>query len=122
MLQQKAAKDYVIATGKQHSVRDFVNAVAKLLDFDLRWEGEGLEEKARDGNGNIIVVVDPRYFRPTEVETLMGDASKAARELGWSPRTSFQELVEEMVAADRTAAERDALVKKHGFTAYNFHE
>ncbi len=122
MLQQKEAKDYVIATGEQYSVRDFVNASAELLGFDLRWEGEGLEEKACDENGNVIVAVDPNYFRPTEVQTLMGDASKAVRELGWSPRTSFQELVQEMVDADLSAAERDALVKKHGYTAYNFHE
>ncbi|MGB0123684.1 MAG: GDP-mannose 4,6-dehydratase [Silvibacterium sp.] len=122
MLQQKEAKDYVIATGEQYSVRDFVNATAELLGFDLRWEGDGLEEKARDENGNVIVAVDANYFRPTEVQTLMGDASKAVRELGWSPRTSFQELVQEMVDADLSAAERDALVKKHGYTAYNFHE
>jgi GDPmannose 4,6-dehydratase len=122
MLQQKEAKDYVIATGEQYSVRDFVKLTAELLGFDLQWEGDGLEEKARDRNGNVIVAVDPRYFRPTEVQTLVGDSSKAARDLGWSPRTSFHELVKEMVAADRSAAERDALVKKHGFTAYNFHE
>ena len=122
MLQQKEPKDYVIATGEQHSVRDFVNLTAEMLGMELRWEGEGLEEKALDNKGNAIVAVDPRYFRPTEVDALVGDASRAARELGWSPRTSFRELVKEMVDADRSAAERDALVKKHGFTAYNFHE
>lgn len=122
MLQQQEPKDYVIATGEQHSVRDFVNLAASLLGFDLHWEGDGLEEKARDADGNVIVAVDPRYFRPTEVDALVGDASKAARELGWKPRTSFRELVEQMVEADRSTAERDALVKKHGYTAYSFHE
>lgn len=122
MLQQKEPKDYVIATGEQYSVRDFVNLTAQMLEFDLHWEGQGLEEKAIDGKGNVIVAVDPRYFRPTEVQTLVGDASKAASELGWKPRTSFRDLVKEMVEADRSAAERDALVKKHGFKAYNFHE
>lgn len=121
MLQQSEAKDYVIATGEQYSVREFVNLTAKMLGFDLHWEGNGVNEKARDG-GDVIVAVDPRYFRPTEVQTLVGDSSKAARELGWSPRTTFQELVKDMVEADRSAAERDALVKKHGFVAYNFHE
>lgn len=122
MLQQQEPRDYVIATGEQHSVRDFVNLAASLLGFDLHWEGGGLEEKARDADGNVIVAVDPRYFRPTEVDALVGDASKAARELGWKPRTSFRELVEQMVEADRSTAERDALVKKHGYTAYSFHE
>lgn len=122
MLQQPEPRDYVIATGDQHSVRDFVNIAAGMLEMDLRWEGEGLDEKAFDRAGNLVVAVDPRYFRPTEVATLLGDPSKAARELGWKPRTSFEELVREMVEADRMAAERDALVKKHGFTAYNFHE
>ncbi len=122
ILQQQEPKDYVIATGEQHSVRDFVNLTAEMLGMKLHWKGEGQEEKALDNKGNVIVAVDTRYFRPTEVDALVGDASKAARELGWSPRTSFRELVKEMVDADRSAAERDALVKKHGFTAYNFHE
>lgn len=122
MLQQDEPKDYVIATGEQHSVREFVNLTASMLGMELRWEGKGLEEKALDRDGNVIVAVDPRYFRPTEVETLLGDPSKAARELGWKPKTGFEHLVKEMVEADREAAERDALVKKHGFRAYNFHE
>ncbi len=122
MLQQEEARDYVIATGEQHSVRDFVNLTASMLGMELQWEGKGMNEKALDRDGNVIVAVDPRYFRPTEVETLLGDPSKAARELGWRPQISFHELVKEMVEADRNAAERDALVKKHGFTAYNFHE
>lgn len=117
MLQQSEPKDYVIATGEQHSVRDFVKLAAEMLEFDLCWEGEGLDEKARDRDGNVIVAVDPRYFRPSEVDTLLGDASKAARELGWKPRTSFHELVKQMVDSDRSAAERDALVKEHGFAA-----
>jgi len=122
MLQQNEPKDYVIATGEQHSVREFVNLTAGMLGMDLHWEGEGLEEKALDRDGNVIVAVDPRYFRPTEVETLLGDPSKAARDLGWKAKTSFEDMVKEMVDADRTSAERDALVKKHGFTAYSSHE
>lgn len=122
MLQQQEPRDYVIATGEQHSVRDFVNLAAAMLGFDLHWEGSGLDEKARDVDGNVIVAVDSRYFRPTEVDTLIGDSSKAARELGWEPRTSFHELVQQMVEVDRNTAERDALVKKHGFKAYSFHE
>ena len=122
MLQQEKPQDYVIATGQQYSVREFVKRCAKLLDLDLTWQGYGVEEKAIDKAGNIVVAVDPRYFRPTEVETLLGDASKAQRELGWTPRTSFDELVREMVESDLKAAERDALVLRHGFDAYNVHE
>jgi GDPmannose 4,6-dehydratase len=122
MLQQEKPQDYVIATGQQYSVREFVKRCAKLLDLDLTWEGYGVEEKAIDKAGNVVVAVDPRYFRPTEVETLLGDASKAQRELGWTPRTSFDELVREMVECDLKAAERDALVLRHGFDAYNVHE
>lgn len=122
MLQQEEPKDYVIATGEQYSVRDFVNLTAEMLDMELRWEGIGVDERARDKNGRVVVAVDPRYFRPTEVQTLIGDAAKAVLELGWSPQTSFREMVREMVEADRSTAERDALVKQHGFTAYNFHE
>ncbi|MFT4113587.1 GDP-mannose 4,6-dehydratase [Silvibacterium sp.] len=122
MLQQDEPKDYVIATGEQHSVRDFVNLTAELLEMPLRWDGSGVDERAYDEKGQLAVAVDPRYFRPTEVETLLGDPSKAKRELGWVPRTTFQELVREMVDADYEAAKRDALVKSHGYTAYNFHE
>jgi GDPmannose 4,6-dehydratase len=122
MLQQETPRDYVIATGEQHSVRDFVNIAASHLEMKLRWEGIGVDEKAYDEKGNLVVAVDPRYFRPTEVETLLGDPTKAKNELGWVPRTSFQELVEEMVKEDFKAAERDALVKRHGFTTYNYHE
>jgi GDPmannose 4,6-dehydratase len=122
MLQQDKPQDYVIATGEQHSVRDFVKRCAKLLDLDLTWQGTGLDEKAIDKDGNIVVAVDPRYFRPTEVETLLGDPGKAKRELGWTPRTSFDDLVREMVESDLKAAQRDALVRKHGFEAYNVRE
>jgi GDPmannose 4,6-dehydratase len=122
MLQQEKPQDYVIATGQQYSVREFVKRCAKLLDLDLTWQGYGVEEKAIDKAGNVVVAVDPRYFRPTEVETLLGDASKAQRELGWTPRTSFDELVREMVESDLKAAERDALVLRHSFDAYNVHE
>jgi GDPmannose 4,6-dehydratase len=90
--------------------------------MDLTWQGSGINEKALDKNGKVIVAVDPRYFRPTEVETLLGDSSKAQRELGWTPRTSFDELVKEMVESDLKSAQRDALVRKHGFDAYNAHE
>jgi GDPmannose 4,6-dehydratase len=122
MLQQEKPQDYVIATGEQHSVREFVQRCAALLDLDLTWQGTGPDEKALDKNGNTIVAVDPRYFRPTEVETLLGDPSKAKRELGWTPRTSFDDLVREMVASDLKAAQRDALVRQHGFEAYNVRE
>ena len=122
MLQQEKPQDFVIATGKQYSVREFVQRCAKLLEFDLTWSGSGVDEKAVDANGKTIVAVDPRYFRPTEVETLLGDPGKAQRELGWVPRTTFDELVREMVESDLKAAERDALVRRHGFDAYNVRE
>jgi GDPmannose 4,6-dehydratase len=122
MLQQDKAQDYVIATGKQYSVREFVQRCATLLELDLTWSGSGVKEKAVDKAGNVVVAVDERYFRPTEVETLLGDPSKAQRELGWVPRTSFDELVREMVESDLKAAERDALVRRHGFAAYNVRE
>jgi len=122
MLQQEKPQDYVIATGQQYSVRDFVKRCATLLELDLTWSGTGVEEKAVDKAGKVVVAVDSRYFRPTEVETLLGDPSKAKRELGWVPRTSFDELVREMVESDLKAAERDALVREHGYDAYNVRE
>jgi len=122
MLQQEKPQDFVIATGQQHSVRDFVRRCADLLELDLTWKGSGIDEQATDQHGNIVVAVDPRYFRPTEVETLLGDASKAKRELGWSPRISFDDLVKEMVDSDLKSAQRDALAIKHGFDAYNVRE
>ncbi len=122
MLQQEKPQDFVIATGQQYSVRDFVKRCAELLELGLAWQGSGVDEKALDKDGNVIVGVDPRYFRPSEVETLLGDAGKACRELGWTPKTSFDDLVREMVEADLKSAERDALVRKHGFDAYNVRE
>jgi GDPmannose 4,6-dehydratase len=100
MLQQEQADDYVVATGMQYSVRDFVEAACQALEIDIRWEGEGVDEKGFDKDGKCIVAVNPRHFRPAEVETLLGDASKARRVLGWSPRTSFEQLVSEMVETD----------------------
>lgn len=125
MLQQEHPEDFVIATGVQYSVRDFVDAAAKELGMPIRWEGSGVEEKgylSRPSGDKVIVAVDPRYFRPTEVETLLGDASKAKTKLGWTPQTSFGELVREMVQADLSAAERDELVKSHGFKAMEHNE
>jgi len=122
ILQQEKPQDFVIATGEQHSVRDFVKRCANVLELDLTWQGSGIDEKAFDKRGNVVVAVDPRYFRPTEVETLLGDPGKAKRELGWKPRISFDQLVTEMVECDLKAAQRDALVIKHGFNAYNVRE
>jgi GDPmannose 4,6-dehydratase len=122
MLQQEKPQDYVIATGEQYSVREFVQRCAHLLEMDLTWSGSGVNEKAVDKKGNVIVAVDPRYFRPAEVETLLGDATKAKRELGWVPRITFDEMVREMVDSDLKAAERDALVRRHGYDAYNVRE
>lgn len=122
MLQQDKPEDYVIATGEQHSVRDFVNEAARELGIRIVWEGKGIDEKGHDEQGRCIVAIDPRYFRPTEVENLLGDPSKAREKLGWVPRTTFKELVSEMVREDLKAAERDELVKSHGYTTYNYHE
>jgi GDPmannose 4,6-dehydratase len=122
MLQQPAPDDFVIASGEQHSVRDFVNAAAREIDMTLAWSGTGVDERAVDAKGNVVVKVDPKYFRPTEVETLLGDASKARKLLGWEPKVSFAELVAEMMAADLVEAERDELVKRHGYPAPNRHE
>ncbi|HEX4023048.1 MAG TPA: GDP-mannose 4,6-dehydratase [Acidobacteriaceae bacterium] len=122
MLQQLEARDYVIATGQQHSVRDFVILAAELLKMPLQWEGSGVDEKALNAQGEAIVAVDRRYFRPAEVDTLQGDATRAREELGWQPHTSFHELVEEMVREDLKAAEREALVRQHGYDTYERHE
>ena len=133
MLQQGKPEDYVIATGVQYSVRDFVNAAAEELGIKIEWKGNGVDEKGywlnRKGNpspitehSSPIVAVDPRYFRPTEVETLLGDPTKAREKLGWTPRITFKELVAEMVREDLKSAERDELVKKHGYKAFDFHE
>ncbi|NOR25860.1 MAG: GDP-mannose 4,6-dehydratase [Desulforhopalus sp.] len=134
MLQQDTPEDYVIATGEQHSVRDFINAAAAEIGVGLRWEGTGVDEigiinhvpSKTDINemkvGDIIVRIDPRYFRPTEVETLLGDPSKAKEKLGWVPKTTFSELVSEMMRSDLLEARRDELCKSEGFTVLNHHE
>ncbi|HSH72687.1 MAG TPA: GDP-mannose 4,6-dehydratase [Methylophilaceae bacterium] len=122
MLQQEQAEDFVIATGVQYSVRDFVNAAAKELDIKVTWKGQCVDEKGYDASGKCIVQVDPRYFRPTEVETLLGDPTKAREKLGWTPKITFDELVSEMVREDYKAAQRDELVKKHGYSAFDYHE
>jgi len=123
MLQQDEPEDYVIATGEQHSVRDFVNAAAGYLGLSIEWQGSGVNEKGIDSEtGKCIVAVDPRYFRPAEVETLLGDPTKARKKLGWKPRTSFAELVREMVESDLETAKRDELVHQAGFRTFNYHE
>lgn len=122
MLQQEQPEDFVIATGIQYSVRQFVEYAATELGITITWRGKGVDEKGYNADGRCIVQVDPRYFRPTEVETLLGDPSKAKAKLGWSPKISFHELVAEMVREDLKSAERDELVKKHGFAAYDYHE
>ncbi len=129
MLQQDQPEDYIIATGEQYSVRDFVNAAAEELGMQIHWEGEGVDEKGYWENPvsgmsseQPIVAVDPRYFRPTEVETLLGDPSKAKEKLGWTPRTTFKELVAEMVVEDLKEAERDRLCKREGFGVPSRHE
>lgn len=122
MLQQDAPEDFVIATGVQYSVREFVEAAAHEIGLSISWKGSGAEEKGYDEHGRCVVAVDPRYFRPTEVETLLGDPTKAKEKLGWEPRIPFKELVAEMMREDLKSAERDELVKRHGFSAYNYHE
>ena len=122
MLQQESADDFVIATGVQYSVRDFVNAAATELGMTITWQGEGVNETGTDENGKVIVKVDPRYFRPTEVETLLGDPTKAKEKLGWTPKISFEELVAEMVREDYKSAQRDELVKSNGYQAMDYHE
>lgn len=133
MLQQDKPEDFVIATGVQYSVRQFVDFAAKELGMDIKFTGDGEQEigtvvnvvdpsKAKCKVGDVVVRVDPRYYRPTEVETLLGDPSKAKEKLGWTPKTTLQELVSEMVAADYQAAKRDHLVKSAGFQAYDYNE
>ncbi|MGD9826064.1 GDP-mannose 4,6-dehydratase, partial [Desulfobacter sp.] len=131
MLQQKKPEDFVIATGIQHSVRNFVEASADHLGLKLRWEGLGINETgivaATDNKigpkpGDTIVRVDPRYFRPTEVETLLGDPTKARERLGWKPATSFKQLVQEMVNMDLDLAKRDDLCRHKGFQIFEHHE
>ncbi len=122
MLQQEVPEDFVIATGVQYSVRDFVNAAAAEIDMRIDWRGTGVDEKGYDDSGRCVVAVDPRYFRPAEVETLLGDASKAREKLGWTPKITFSELVSEMMREDLKSAERDEVVKKHGYNTFRYHE
>jgi GDPmannose 4,6-dehydratase len=123
ILQQDAPDDYVVATGVQHSVRQFVLAAAGALDLPIRFEGTGMQEKGYlTTTGKCVVAVDPRYFRPTEVDSLLGDATKARQKLGWVPRITFDQMVREMVESDLHDAKRDALCREEGFTTFNFHE
>lgn len=123
MLQQAEPEDFVIATGEQHSVREFVERVGAELGMRIEWRGAGVDEVGVDAvSDRVIVKVDPRYFRPTEVDTLLGDPTKAQRKLGWTARTSFADLVNEMVATDLRIAKRDALVAREGFSTYRHHE
>lgn len=120
MLQQDQPRDFVIATGQQHSVREFVEAAATIADMAIEWQGAGKDEKGYDRDGRCIVEIDPRYYRPTEVETLLGDSGYARRMLSWMPKVTFHELVKEMMEADLKDAERDELVKRHGFPVYQY--
>ena len=123
MLQQAAPEDFVIASGIQHSVREFVTRAAAYLDMQLDWKGEGLDEQGIDTKtGRVIVKVDPRYFRPTEVESLLGDATRARAKLGWKPEISFDTLVKDMVDTDLEIARRDAVIRREGFKTYQHHE
>ena len=131
ILQRDVPEDYVIATGEQYSVRDFIELAVQYLGIGIAWEGSGVDEVGRvtecaDGEGprpgDVIVRIDPRYFRPTEVESLLGDAAKAKKDLGWEPKISFAQLVEEMVREDLVIAQRDAIVAKEGFRVFNHHE
>jgi GDPmannose 4,6-dehydratase len=123
MLQQEVPEDFVIATGKQHSVREFVAAAGALLDMKIEWQGEGVEEVGIDtATGRRLIFVDPRYFRPTEVDSLLGDATKARDKLGWVAEVAFPELIAEMIQSDMELAKRDALVAKEGYKVYSHHE
>jgi len=122
MLQQPHPEDYVIATGEQHSVREFATAAAQELGMRISWQGKGADEKGFDAAGRCVVAIDRRYFRPAEVDTLLGDPSKAAAKLGWRPKVKFKELVAEMAREDLRDAERVSLVRKHGYKAPDQHE
>jgi len=123
MLQQDKPEDFVIATGKQYSVRDFVNTAAKELNIEITWKGNGIDEKGYNTKTNkLIIAVDPTYFRPTEVETLLGDPSKAKQKLNWTPEITFQELVTEMVKADLEDAKKDHLCQTHGYNTFEYNE
>ena len=122
MLQQDIPQDFVIATGEQHSVRQFVETAGQKIGINIHWTGSGVEEVGYDDNGNCIIQIDPRYFRPTEVEALLGDASKAHEQLGWVPKYRFTELVSEMVYEDLSEAENEKMSVEQGFRKRNFHE
>ncbi|MEA3435473.1 MAG: GDP-mannose 4,6-dehydratase, partial [Thermodesulfobacteriota bacterium] len=123
MLQQEEPDDFVIATGKQHSVKDVIETSARQLGISIRWEGKGVEEKGiNEENNKTIVAVDPGYFRPTEVDNLLGDASKAKEKLGWEPRISFHQLISEMVAEDMKEAQKDNLCRQEGYKTYDHFE
>ena len=123
MLQQEQPEDFVIATGVQYSVRDFVNFAWDHLNKKIRWEGEGKEEKGYDQEtGQLIVAVDSRYFRPTEVETLLGDPAKAKEKLGWTPKITLEQMVHEMMESDLNIAKRDELIKQHGYKTLEYNE
>jgi GDPmannose 4,6-dehydratase len=123
MLQQDEPDDFCIATGVQYSVRDFVNFAWGHTGKSIRWEGEGIDEKGYDNDTNqLVVAVNSRYFRPTEVETLLGDPTKAKEKLGWTPRITLEEMVHEMMEHDLNIAKRDALVKKSGYSTFDYHE
>ena len=123
MLQQEKPDDFCIATGIQYSVRDFVNFAWGYFNKTIRWEGEGLNEKGYDSDsGKLIVSIDPRYFRPTEVETLLGDSSKAREKLGWKPKITLEEMVREMMENDLSIAKRDYLIKENGFKTFDYNE
>jgi GDPmannose 4,6-dehydratase len=122
MLQQNEPEDFVIATGEQHSIREFVEAAASELNVSLNWRGRGADERAYDAHGHCVVRIDPRYLRPAEVDSLMGHAAKARSQLGWQPRVTFRELVHEMATADLRAAQRDRLVTTNGYKVFAHHE
>jgi GDPmannose 4,6-dehydratase len=123
MLQQSVPTDYVIASGEQHSVREFVSKAGEALGMQIEWSGDGVDEIGTDStSGRVVIRIDPRYFRPTEVDTLLGDATKARSELGWSPTTTFEQLVTEMVESDLESAKRDSLMAREGFKTYQHHE
>jgi GDPmannose 4,6-dehydratase len=123
MLQQDKAEDYVIATGIQHSVRECISIAADCLDMQISWKGKGPDEKGIDEkSGKVVVAIDPRYFRPTEVDTLLGDPSKARQKLGWKARYTFEELISEMVEADLKEAERDRFIRQKGYSTFNHFE
>ena len=123
MLQQDMPDDFCIATGIQHSVRDFVNFSWGHLGKKIRWEGKGVDEKGYDKETDkLIISVNPRYYRPTEVEALLGDPTKAKEKLGWEPKITFEEMVYEMMEHDINLAKRDALVRDHGYRSFDYHE